>query len=220
MNWLAHVFLSENHIEHQLGNLLTDPLKGKAWEGASTRIHAGIKMHMRIDSFTDTHPLVSQSKAILTPRGHLKGVVLDILYDHFLSLHWDRFCSIEREHFLDDFRFRALESIGGYPSEAQRVILRVVGNQQLSSYLHMDGVVDAFQRLDNRLSERARSKDNCTRYIPLIAQNREELEANFLCFFPELMEAVKNNCHRMDVVHWKIEAYGNVYNLLSDIELT
>jgi len=35
MNWLAHVFLSENHIEHQLGNLLTDPLKDKAWEGAS-----------------------------------------------------------------------------------------------------------------------------------------------------------------------------------------
>jgi len=43
MNWLAHVFLSENHIEHQLGNLLTDPLKGKAWEGASTRIYAGDK---------------------------------------------------------------------------------------------------------------------------------------------------------------------------------
>ncbi len=38
MNWLAHIFLSENHIEHQLGNLLTDPLKGKAWEGASDRI--------------------------------------------------------------------------------------------------------------------------------------------------------------------------------------
>jgi len=112
MNWLAHVFLSENHIEHQLGNLLTDPLKGKAWEGASTRIHAGIKMHMRIDSFTDTHPLVSESKKILTPRGHLKGVVLDILYDHFLSLHWNSYCTIEREHFLDDFRFHALESIG------------------------------------------------------------------------------------------------------------
>lgn len=30
MNWLAHVLLSENHIEYQLGNLLTDPLKGKA----------------------------------------------------------------------------------------------------------------------------------------------------------------------------------------------
>jgi acyl carrier protein phosphodiesterase len=204
MNWLAHVFLSQNHIEHQLGNLLTDPLKGKAWEGASTRIHAGIKMHMRIDSFTDTHPLVSQSKALLTPRGHLKGVVLDILYDHFLSLHWDRFCTIKREHFLDDFRFHALEKLETYPKEAQYIIKRVVGNRQLQSYAHMDGVVAAFGRIDKRLSDRALSKDNCERYIPLIAEHREELEEMFLAFFPELMQAVKQTCHREDVVHWKI----------------
>ena len=203
MNWLAHVFLSENHIEHQLGNLLTDPLKGKAWDGASERIHRGIMMHKRIDTFTDTHTLVSQSKACLTPRGHLKGVVLDILYDHFLSLHWDRFCTIPREIFLEDFRSKALVAIGNYPDKAQDVITRVVGNRQLSSYEHMDGVVAAFGRIDRRLSDRALSKDNTTRYIPLIAKERELLEENFLLFFPELMKAVQETCHRDDVVHWK-----------------
>jgi len=202
MNWLAHVLLSENHIEYQLGNLLTDPLKGKAWQGASERIYAGIKMHMRIDSFTDRHALVSQSKAILTPRGHLKGVVLDVLYDHFLSLHWDTFCTIPREIFLDDFRFKALESMEHYPQEAQSIIRRVVGNRQLSSYEHMDGVVDAFRRIDTRLSDRAISKDSCERYIPLIAKERDELEEKFLIFFPELMQIVKESCHRSDVEHW------------------
>ncbi len=204
MNWLAHVFLSENHIEHQLGNLLTDPLKGKAWEGASDRVHKGIMMHMRIDTFTDTHPVVSKSKALLTPRGHLKGVVLDILYDHFLSLHWDRFCTIPREIFLDDFHSKALFAIGDYPDKAQHVITRVVANRQLSSYGHMDGVVAAFGRIDRRLSDRALSKDNTTRYIPLIAKEREELEENFLIFFPELMQSVKEVCQRDDVIHWKI----------------
>ena len=204
MNWLAHVFLSENHIQHQLGNLLADPLKGKAWEGAGERFHQGLMMHKRIDSFTDTHAVVSRSKASLTPRGHLKGVVLDILYDHFLSLHWDRFCSIPREAFLEDFRTRALTEIDGYPDLAKDVIKRVVGNRQLSSYAHMDGVVSAFRRIDGRLSDRAKSKDNSTRYIPLIAENRKDLEADFLLFFPELMQAVKETCHRDDVVHWKI----------------
>lgn len=205
MNWLAHVFLSEKHIEHQLGNLLTDPLKAKAWEGASQRVHRGIMMHMRIDSFTDTHPIVSQSKASLTPRGHLKGVVLDILYDHFLSLHWDTFCTIPREKFLEDFRKKALVTIeDAYPEKAKDVIKRVVANRQLSSYAHMDGVVSAFERIDNRLSERARSKDTCRRYLPLIAEKREQLEDDFLLFFPELMKAVKETCLRDDVVHWKI----------------
>ena len=67
----------------------------------------------------------------------------------------------------------------------------------------MDGIVAAFGRIDNRLSDRARSKDTTTRYIPLIAKERELLEENFLAFFPELMKAVKETCHRDDVVHWK-----------------
>ena len=204
MNWLAHVLLSEKQIEHQLGNLLTDPLKAKAWEGASDSVHRGIITHLRIDTFTDAHDIVKQSKALLTPRGHLKGVVLDILYDHFLSLHWDRFCHISREKFLDDFRSKALIAIGDYPDKAQDVITRVVSNRQLSSYEHMDGVVAAFGRIDRRLSDRALSKDNCERYIPLIARERDELEENFLNFFPELMRAVKLTCKSDDVLHWKI----------------
>lgn len=203
MNWLAHVLLSENHIEHQLGNLLTDPLKGKAWAGASDRILYGIEMHIRIDSFTDKHPIVSKSKARLTKRGHLKGVVLDILYDHFLSQHWDLFCTIPRELFLEDFHFDAMRAIHTYPSKAQNIITRVVGTRQLSSYIHMRGVVDAFERIDNRLSDRARSKDTTTRYIPLIAEEREYLEEAFLDFFPELMAMVKETCYRDDVLHWK-----------------
>ena len=204
MNWLAHVLLSENHIEHQLGNLLTDPLKAKAWEGASERIYRGIEMHKKIDSFTDNHLIVKRSKMLLTKRGHLKGVVLDVLYDHFLSLHWDRFCRIERVVFLEEFRRQALESVHEYPDKAQNIIRRVIGNRQLSSYAHMDGVVDAFRRIDARLSDRAKNKDTTTRYIPLIAQERKALEADFLLFFPELMEMVKDSCQRSDVRHWRV----------------
>lgn len=204
MNWLAHVLLSENHIEHQLGNLLTDPLKAKAWEGASERVHRGIMMHKKIDSFTDSHLIVKRSKVILTKRGHLKGVVLDVLYDHFLSLHWDKFCTIERMEFLEEFRTQALYSVHEYPDKAQNIIRRVIGNRQLSSYAHMDGVVDAFRRIDGRLSDRVKNKDTTTRYIPLIAKERKALEADFLLFFPELMQAVREACLRSDVSHWKI----------------
>lgn len=204
MNWLAHVLLSENHIEHQLGNLLTDPLKAKAWEGASERVHRGIMMHKKIDSFTDNHLIVKRSKVTLTKRGHLKGVVLDVLYDHFLSLHWDKFCTIELDYFLEEFRTQALESVHEYPDKAQNIIRRVIGNRQLSSYAHMDGVVDAFRRIDGRLSDRVKNKDTTTRYIPLIAKERKVLEADFLLFFPELMGMVKQSCLRSDVSHWKV----------------
>jgi len=204
MNWLAHVFLSQKNIEHQLGNILTDPLKAKAWDGASDAFYRGIENHKRIDAFTDSHTIVSRSKKSLTPRGHLKGVVLDILYDHFLSLHWDTYCNIPREKFLADFRTKALLNITNYPEKAKNVINNVVSSRQLSSYEHMDGVVAAFGRIDNRLSDRAKSKDTTTRYIPLIAEQREGLEEDFLLFFPELMHMVKNECAMKTFEHWKI----------------
>jgi len=204
MNWLAHVFLSENHIEHQLGNLLADPLKGRPWEASSERISMGMMIHIHIDTFTDAHPLVKESKLAITPRGHLKGVALDILYDHFLSLHWDRFCTIPRDDFLEDFRLKALQNIEAYPDLAQDIITRVVGNRQLSSYAHMDGVVSAFERIDHRLSVRARGKDNMMRYIPLIAKERKLLEKKFLLFFPQLMQSVEAKCLRDDIAHWKV----------------
>ena len=80
---------------------------------------------------------------------HLKGVVL--LYDHFLSLHWDTYCNIPREKFLEDFRNHGLHAIKNYPEKAQNVINSVVNNRQLASYEHMDGVVAAFGRIDKRL---------------------------------------------------------------------
>lgn len=204
MNWLAHVFLSQKNIEHQLGNILTDPLKAKAWDGASDAFYRGIENHLRIDRFTDTHSIVSRSKKSLTQRGHLKGVVLDILYDHYLSIHWNTFCTIPREQFLNNFHMKALNAIQTYPSNAQTIIQRVVTNKQLMSYEHMDGVVAAFGRIDKRLSERAKTKDTTTRYIPFILEKNEALEKDFLLFFPELMAMVKSECKLKTFEHWKM----------------
>ena len=203
MNWLAHVFLSQNHIEYQLGNLLTDPLKGKGWEGASSLIYQGIETHKLIDTFTDSHPMVSKSKARLTKRGHLKGVVIDILHDHFLSLHWEKYSNIPLDDFLHTFRTQAPLAIIHYPPRAKEVITRVVNNQQLGSYIKMKGVHDAFGRIDKRLSERALKKDTATRYIPLIAREKIHLEEDFLAFFPELMNAVHNQFEDDIPTHWK-----------------
>ncbi len=96
MNYLAHTLLSTNHIDYQLGNLLADPLKGRAWKGCSQQHLDGLKMHKAIDRFTDNSPYVKTAKAYLG-NGYLKGVVLDIVFDHYLSKHWKQFVRIDFE---------------------------------------------------------------------------------------------------------------------------
>ena len=204
MNWLAHVFLSENNIEHQLGNLLTDPLKAKAWDDASDSVKLGMETHKRIDSFTDRHPIVLRSKAHLVKRGHLKGVVLDILYDYYLSIHWEKFSNLERTTFLETFHSEALQTVVQYPDRPRVIIERVVMTKQLSSYNTMDGVEHALGRIDKRLSERAKSKDTAIRYLPIIIKENEYLEEAFLDFFPELMMEIAKDLPKDTIIHWNI----------------
>ena len=99
MNWLAHIFLSEKEIDFQLGNLLADPLKGKSWPEANKATQAGIRLHKKIDAYTDSHACVSRSKSRLGKKGYLKPVVIDIVYDHLLHKHWDNYA----EESLHDF---------------------------------------------------------------------------------------------------------------------
>jgi len=202
MNWLAHVFLSPKRIEYQLGNLLADPLKGRCWEDAPEDVCAGIALHQHIDTFTDTHLEVHFSKKLLAHKGALKGVALDILYDHFLSTHWRHFSSKRREHFLEQFRIRAIKASGGYPPKAKELIGRVVETRQLDSYNTMDGVKRAFMRIDNRLSDRLKQKDTMMGYLTLIQIHHQELEASFLRFFPELMESVRLQVPDEPFDHW------------------
>lgn len=202
MNWLAHVFLSENHIEHQLGNLLADPLKGKAWEGASTLFKKGLETHLSIDQFTDRHPLVKQSKARFIERKYLRGVVVDIVYDHLLTKHWQSFSTEDFETFTAKFRQEAPLQIERYPERAKSVINNVVNIKLLSSYADLEGLANGFKRIDRRLSHRVRAKETAFGYLSLVEKEMPNLEKDFLQFFPELMEHIGENLDNENLNHW------------------
>lgn len=202
MNWLAHVFLSEEHIEHQLGNLLADPLKGRSWDGATAMFEKGLATHLAIDTFTDAHPLVRQSKRRLEGRKYLKGVVIDIVYDHLLTKHWEKFSSKDFGEFTANFRNQAPLQIEQYPAKAKRVINNVVNIKLLSSYADLEGLGEGFKRIDKRLSERVRAKETAFGYLPIVAYEMHNLERDFLEFFPELMNHVEKNLDNDYLTHW------------------
>ena len=103
MNWLAHVFLSELNIDFQIGNFLADPLKGRAWENSNENIKKGMQTHKLIDSYTDSHEIISCSKRRLRERGLLKPVIIDLTYDYLLTKNWDKFCNIPLKIFSNNF---------------------------------------------------------------------------------------------------------------------
>jgi acyl carrier protein phosphodiesterase len=92
MNYLAHAYLSYNHPQVLVGNMISDFVKGKAQFRYERLIQVGIQLHRRIDSFTDDHEMTRQAKEFFRPYYRLySGAIVDVLYDHFLANDVDIF---------------------------------------------------------------------------------------------------------------------------------
>ena len=204
MNWLAHIFLSEQNIDFQIGNYLNDPLKGRSWDGASKELKNGMKIHMKIDTFTDYHPTVSISKSRLREKGLLKSIIIDITYDYFLTKNWDKFCNIPFEEFINTFYSQATEELEFLPIKAKEPVERLIKFNILNKYQNLAHLEKAFNRFDKRLSAKLLSRDTASSYFQAVSDNIDSLESDFLIFFPELCKEVKNNVNPDNLKHWNI----------------
>jgi len=204
MNWLAHVFLSEQNIDFQIGNYLADSLKGRAWKEASVHLKNGLETHKNIDSFTDSHPIVLKSKGRLREKGLLKSIVIDITYDYFLTKNWDTFCLIPFEEFTQDFYNQANKRLDFLPENAKESVNRLIKYNILNKYQSVEHLKKAFEKFDKRLSDKLASRDTVSSYIQAVEKNIENLEKDFMIFFPELCELIKKSIYNKKLKHWRI----------------
>lgn len=202
MNWLAHIFLSENHIEYQHGNLLADLLKGRSWNGASSQFNAGLSMHLSIDSFTDKHPLVIKSTSRLGQNGYLKGVIIDVIYDHLLVKNWHRYSHIPFDEFIDTFNRESKQASRNYPDIARAFLSKLVASEHLRDYNSLKGVERAFWRIDRRLSPRVLARETALGYLPRVNDEIMEIEQDFLVFMPDLIHHFKSTSSLSLESHW------------------
>src|SRR5665648_547504 len=78
MNYLAHLYLSGDSEEIKLGNFIGDYVKGNKYLQYPEQVAFGIKLHRRIDFFTDQHADVKECMKLLRPGyGRYSGVVSD-----------------------------------------------------------------------------------------------------------------------------------------------
>ncbi len=204
MNWLSHIFLSENTIEFQIGNYLSDPLKGKAWENSSNDLKNGIHIHKIIDSFCDKNVYFINSKNKLRQKGLLRGVAVDIIYDYLLTKNWDKFCNIPFEDFTNSFYKNSKEVSKNYPINAQIEINKINKYKLLHAYTNLEDVALTYKSIDRRLSPRLLKRDTLISYKEATFEKIDEIEKDFLEFFPIMCEEIKKHTNTKRLNHWKI----------------
>ncbi|NEM98836.1 acyl carrier protein phosphodiesterase [Pontibacter burrus] len=184
MNYLAHLYLSGNNEELMLGNFIADAVKGKQAANYSSGIARGIYLHRFIDSFTDTHPIVAETKARLREKyKKYAPVVADLFYDHFLATSFEQYANETLESYTD----RTYSLINSYlpalPAKVQHFFPYMKEQNWLLGYAEIEGISRALTGLSRRTS----FESNMETAGEELALNYSLYQQDFEAFFPELV---------------------------------
>ena len=184
MNFLTHLFLSNDAPELLVGNLMGDFVKGRLDSRFPPGVEQGIQLHREIDSFTGQNQHFLRSKRRLDRSfGHYRGVLIDLFYDHFLAAHWEDYAEVPLSLFISD-AWRVLFDHKEFLPDRLKRIMPFMFKEWLPSYSDIGGIAAVLQRMSrfrlkraNRLGEGAEA----------LSRNYGELYGDFRKFLPELI---------------------------------
>lgn len=194
MNFLAHIYLSDNQPLRQIGNFMADAVKGKDYEQYQGELKTGILLHRAIDSFTDSHPIFRTSvRRLFDEFRHYSPVIIDLYYDHFLAKHWRDFHDDELENFIEAFYQNLTANQSLLPERTQRMIPYLLEENWLWSYQTPEGLGKILTQMDRRTQNRS----NMRLAIPPLLENYQAFEEDFMAFFPEVIKHTKQTIHSL-----------------------
>jgi acyl carrier protein phosphodiesterase len=184
MNFLAHLYLSQNNTNIIIGNFIADHIRGNNYDEYSKEIQQGIFLHREIDTFTDAHKVVRKSKRRLHERyRHYDGVIIDIFYDYFLAKNWSDYSAIPLDVYTDTINNLFSNISDDLPVKSQQFIKYMVEYNILFNYKNKEGIAKVL----NGMNSRTKGKSQMNLAIEDLQNLEEELQEDFTLFFGDLI---------------------------------
>jgi acyl carrier protein phosphodiesterase len=153
MNHLAHAWLAGDDPGLLVGSLLGDFWRGAPDPAWPAGVAAGVRLHRRIDSFTDTHPAVAAVRAQFEPPfRRYAGILLDVWYDHLLAQDFERLAGTALRPFADRVYTAVTPHDPRLPAPFRLFATRMVRYDLLSSYRDRERIDGVYLSLSERLT--------------------------------------------------------------------
>lgn len=183
MNFLAHIYLSGQNEKLIIGNFIADSVKGKKYLDYPEGIKNGIILHRAIDYYTDTHPVVRKSRSRLFDiYGHYSGVIVDILYDHFLAANWEKYSDVPLDLFVSGFYDLLQKNLSILPKNVQQFLPYMIKDNWLLSYATIKGI----GRILHQMNERTNRVSQMNNAVVELEGHYDDFLHEFTLFFEEL----------------------------------
>ncbi len=188
MNFLAHIYLSGENDLVTIGNFIADGIKGKDYKKFSKDAQIGILLHRHIDTFTDAHKTVRLStKRLHKKYGHYSGVIVDILYDHFLAKNWSNYSMTPLDVYVEAFYDSLEKHYNILPIRIQKMMPFMIADNWLLSYASIDGI----SRVLEGMNRRTKNRSGMDEAVNELETFYTDFEKEFTSFFEELIEFSK-----------------------------
>ncbi|GAB1620020.1 ACP phosphodiesterase [Agarivorans albus] len=182
MNYLAHFQIAQHTNTSIVGAFLGDFVKGQNWQSYHSEVQLGVKLHRKIDSFTDQQ--VNQLGLAHCFQASLRrysGIALDVYFDYLLSLHWQRFSTTSRSEFIS----QCYQELQRFPltDKAKHTASHMREYDWLEQYQHQDSVAGTLRAISRRLRRPAKLE---LLYEDILCHSAE-LDAAFLALYPKVL---------------------------------
>jgi acyl carrier protein phosphodiesterase len=188
MNFLAHIYLSGDNDLIKIGNFMADGIRGKQFDHFPEDVQKGIILHRAIDTYTDSHDIFRQStKRLHEKYHHYAGVIVDIVYDHFLAKNWTKYSDENLDHFINRFYKSLHENYDILTEKTQGMMPYMIENNWLSSYQTVDGI----HRILTQMDRRSKNESKMQFASEELKEFYTEFEQEFTLFFEDLRQHSK-----------------------------
>lgn len=192
MNFLGHLLVSGKAPLTIVGNFMADAVKGRDLSGWSAGLQTGIRMHRRIDSFTDNHPLTLVGRERLRAHcGKYAGVALDLFYDHAIALNWSKLGKEPLPVYAQQMYKLLQDHAHLMPQRTQQMLPYMVRQDWLTAYATLPGIGRALAGLSARVpggevlfgaesvleAHRTEFVEECLAFLPQLRQHVDQSDA-------------------------------------------
>ena len=167
-----------------VGNFIADHIRGNNFLMFPKEVQQGIFLHREIDTFTDAHEIVRKSKRRLHKRyRHYDGVIIDILYDHFLAKNWANYSAIPLDIYTKGIYKLFAKKSAELPLKSKNFIKYMIEYDILFNYNNKTGI----EKVLNGMNARTKGKSQMNLAIEDLNTLEEVLEKDFTLFFKDLI---------------------------------
>lgn len=183
MNHLAHFLLAPGDDAGRAGTLLGDFIRGADLSAWPTEVEHAIRLHRRIDAFTDTHPVLIETRGVLPANlRRYAGILMDVYFDHLLIAQWEEWATAPLSHFADEVHATLARLAPTLPAPADRVAGGMATHKGLLASATHEGMARILARIGKRLSRPVALEQA----LPALTDAHTNLDEAFRRFFPDL----------------------------------